>query len=187
MAKAFVPAFLALSVWCFSGCASKTKEPRLQPAVKIDLNRYMGEWYVIADIPTGLERDAHNAVEKYTWNEEKKRIDIEYRYNKGAFDGTPKSIPQKGFVEDETTNAEWKVQPVWPLKFESVIVDVAPDYSDTIVGVPDRDYVWIMSRKPKMDPARYRRLVRKVRSLGYDVTKLRLVPQEPSAARTRTE
>ena len=143
----------------------------------VEINRFMGPWYVIANIPTVFEKGAYNAVESYAWNEKENRIDINFTYNNGRADGPVKSIPQKGFIYDEKSHAEWRVQPWWPFKFAYLIVDLAPDYSDTIVGVPDRGHVWIMSRTPKMDDNRYQVLVEKVRSLGYDISALQKVPQ----------
>jgi apolipoprotein D and lipocalin family protein len=139
----------------------------------------MGPWYVIANIPTALEKDAYNAVETYSWNSEKERIDVDFHFNKGAFDGPLKSYPQKAFVFDKESGAEWRVQPFWPLSFAYLIVDLAPDYSDTIVGVPNRKYVWIMARTPQISESRYQQLAEKVKALGYDISQLQKVPQQP--------
>jgi apolipoprotein D and lipocalin family protein len=124
-----------------------------------------------------FEKGAYNATETYTWNQEKNRVDIDFRYNKNAFDGPEKKIPQKGFVYNQTTKAEWRVQPIWPLKFAYLIIDLAKDYSDTVVGVPNRQYVWIMARQKTMTDVRYNELVKKLESLGYDIAKLQKVPQ----------
>jgi len=70
------------------------------------------------------------------------------------------------------------MQFVWPVKADYRIVHVAPDYSTTIVGRRKRDYVWIMARTPRIDDAVYGDLVRMVAELGYDVGKIRKVPQE---------
>lgn len=153
----------------------------LQPTVaKVEIPKFMGRWYVIASIPTAFEAGAHNATETYTWNEEKERIDVDFRYNKDSFDGPEKKVPQKAFIYDQNSKAEWRVQPIWPLKFAYLVVDLAADYSDTIIGVPDRSYVWIMAREPQITESRYAELVAKVKSLGYDLKKLKKVPQKPN-------
>jgi apolipoprotein D and lipocalin family protein len=150
-----------------------------QPTVsKVEISRFMGQWYVIANIPTFLEKNAFNATEKYTWNQDAQRIDIDFRFNKNSFDGPEKKIPQKAFIYNTQTNAEWRVQPFWPLKFAYLIVGLADDYSDTIIGVPDRGHVWIMARTPKISETRYNELVEKVKSFGYDITQLQKVPQK---------
>lgn len=130
------------------GCATSKSED-LHKVSYVEISRYMGSWYIMANIPTTFEKGAFNAVESYTWNEAEKRIDINFTYNKGSFDGKEKSIPQKGFIYDKTTNAERRVQVWWPLKFSYIIQDLAEDYSDAIVGVPNRATFgsWRDSRK----------------------------------------
>lgn len=160
------------------GCASSTAHLPDQPTAEyVDLPRFMGKWYVIASIPTSFEKGAVNATETYTWNAKEERVDVDFRYRQDTPDGKEKDIPQKGFIHNRETNAEWRIQPFWPLKFSYLILDVAPDYSDTVIGVPDRKNVWIMSRTPRLNELRYRQLMRKIEGWGYDIRELKMVPQ----------
>lgn len=159
--------------------ACSTKDlPAVKTADKVDLERFMGKWYVIANIPTFIEKKAHNATETYTWNEKENRIDVDFEFNKESFDGDKKSYPQKAFVYNEKTKAEWRIQFFWPLKFAYLIMSVAPDYSHTVIGVPDRDHVWIMARTPTMSEETYQKLVSEIKEQHFDVSKLERVPQE---------
>lgn len=157
---------------------SDRKHPEQKPVLNLDLQKFMGRWYVISCIPTIFEAGAHNAIEKYTWNAEKDRVDIDFTFNKDSFNGPLKAIPQKGFIYNKVHFSEWRVQPWWPLKFTYLVIDVAPDYTDTIIGVPSRNYVWIMSRDKKMAEDRYQQLVDKIKNLGYDISKLKKVPHQ---------
>ena len=149
----------------------------LKPVEHVELPKYMGTWYVIANIPTMFEKDAYNATETYTWNEKEKRIDVMFRFNQGGPEGKVKEYPQKAFVDNKDTQAEWLVQPLWPFKFSYLILDLAPDYSYAIVGVPNRKHVWILGRAPIMDNNVYRGLEFKLAGMGFDVAKLQKVPQ----------
>jgi apolipoprotein D and lipocalin family protein len=80
-------------------------------------------------------------------------------------------------VHDEETNAEWRMQFLWPFKSAYLIVYLDENYQNTVVGVPDRKHVWIMSRDPGLSDADYDELLERVESLGYDVEKVRRVPQ----------
>ena len=51
-------------VFTLIGCQSATLPP-LKTVANVDLPRFMGDWYVIANIPTFIEKGAHNAVESY--------------------------------------------------------------------------------------------------------------------------
>ena len=151
--------------------------PEQKTVSQVELPRFMGKWFVIASIPTMFEKGAVNATETYTWNDENQRIDIDFRYRKDRPDGDEKAIPQKGFIYDAKSNAEWRIQPFWPLKFAYLIIDLADDYSDTTIGVPNRGHVWIMARSPAISEDRYGQILKKIKSLGYDMDALRKVPQ----------
>lgn len=163
---------------CASPSAVEKKFGPLQTVQRVELNRFMGDWYVIANIPTFVEQGAHNAIERYTWNDKAQRIDVLFRFRKDRFDGPCKEMTQKGFVVNHTTNAQWRVQPFWPLKLPYLIIDLAEDYSYTVIGVPDRAHVWIMARTPTMAPALLERLTARLAAVGYDIDKLQRVPQQ---------
>jgi apolipoprotein D and lipocalin family protein len=141
----------------------------------VDLERFMGKWYVIANIPTFIERGAHNAVESYRLDADG-TIATTFDFRRGAFDGEPVEYTPRGFLRD-ASNAVWGMQFVWPFRAEYRIVYLAPDYSATIIGRSKRDYVWIMARTPTIPEADYARLAARVGELGYDVAKLERVPQ----------
>jgi apolipoprotein D and lipocalin family protein len=171
--------FLAASlVSAFVTACASSGTPLTAMDKEVNIPKFMGKWYVIANIPTIFESGAHNAIETYTWNSAENRIDIDFRFQKDSFTGPTKTMPQKGWIYNEKTKSEWRVQPLWPFKLAYLILDVAPDYSDTIIGVPSRKYVWIMARTAKISETRYQQLVQKITELGYDPKKLQLVPQQ---------
>ncbi|MFZ9000528.1 MAG: lipocalin family protein [Bacteriovoracaceae bacterium] len=144
----------------------------------VNLDKFFGKWFVIAGRLTLFEKGAHNAVEEYKWNENKDRIDVSFTYNKNSFDGKLKSIPQKGWVYNHNTNAHWKIRPFWPLKLDYLIIDLAKDYSWTVVGVPNQKYVWIMSKQWKMNDKTLSLIIQRLDKLGYRIDKIKRVPQK---------
>ena len=164
-----------MSLFLLSGCAG-TRHPPLTLADRIDLERFMGDWYVIANIPTALERRAHNAVETYRLDADG-TIATTFTFRDGAFDGSEKRYHPRGFVRDTTSNAVWGMQFVWPIKAEYVIVHVDEAYQQTIIGRSKRDYVWVMARTPSMPESDYARIVALLDREGYDVARIRKVPQ----------
>ncbi len=143
---------------------------------KVDIKRFMGSWYVLAGRFTFLEVDVHNGRETYTWNEEKQRIDIDFTYNKGSLDGPITSLPQKAWIYNEKTKAHWKVSPLWPLKFNYLIVDLDEDYKWTAIGVPDQKLLWIMARDWKNPEVIVKQVTERLIKKGYDVKNLVIVP-----------
>jgi apolipoprotein D and lipocalin family protein len=157
-----------------TGCA--TSLPPLKTVEKIDLKRYMGPWYVIAAIPTFIETKAYNAIEDYRLDADG-TIATTFTFNQGGFDGPPKRYNPRGFVVDRVNNSTWGMQFIWPFKAEFLITYLSPDYSQTVIGRNKRDYVWIMARTPQIPEVDYQRLLKELAAQGYDLTKLRQVPQ----------
>jgi apolipoprotein D and lipocalin family protein len=150
----------------------------IQTVESVDLARFMGDWYVIASIPTFIETDAYNAVESYRLAEDGS-IETTFRFNQGGLDGPLKTYTPRGFVEDKQSNAVWGMQFIWPIKAEFRIIYLSDDYGQTIIGRTKRDYVWIMARKPSIPEEDYRRLVEFIEAQGYASARLRRVPHRP--------
>jgi apolipoprotein D and lipocalin family protein len=161
-------------------CASKG--PDMKTVDYVDLDRFMGDWYVIANIPTFLEKGAHNAVESYALNEDG-TIATTFVYREGSFDGEEKRYTPKGFVSDTQSNALWGMRFIWPIKADYRIVYLDEEYSQTVISRQKRDFVWIMAREPHISDEDYDRLVEFVESIGYDISKLERVPQRWEDAR----
>lgn len=159
-----------------TGCASLRTEP-LATVDHVDLQRFMGDWYVIANIPTPIEKGAHNAVESYRLDEDG-TIATEFSFRKDAFDGPLKRYNPRGFIRDKKTNASWGMRFIWPFKAEYLIIYLNDDYTHTVIGRSKRDYVWIMSRTPQMAAADYETLLQFLVKKGYDAAEVQKVPQK---------
>ena len=165
---------VSLAVAMLSGCQSV--RPPITTAGPVDLPRFMGDWYVIANIPTFIEKHAYGAVESYRLDSDG-TIDTTFTFSKGSFDGPKKRYNPRGFVFDKRSNAVWGMRFVWPIKADYRIVYVSSDYSRTIIGREARDYVWIMARTPTIADSDYRQLLELVQREGYDSSQVRKVPQ----------
>jgi len=160
-----------------AGCAS-TAQPPIATAAQVDLPKFMGAWYVIAAIPTAIETESYNAVESYQLNKDG-TIATTFTFNKGSLDGALKTYEPKGFVVENSGNARWGMQFVWPIKAEYLIAYLDEAYTKTIIARNARDYVWIMARQAHLSDDEYAALVQKVADMGYDTAKLRKVPHNP--------
>jgi len=168
------PTAIILIASLLAGCVEDGGEP-METVPYVDLERFMGDWYVVANIPTSIEKGAHNAVESYALNSDG-TVATTFRFNKDGFDGPRKTYRPKGFILDKKTNARWGMQFVWPIKADYRILYLDEDYQLTVVGRSKRDYVWVMSRNPKISDEELDRIRDFVGSVGYDVKKLKRVP-----------
>ena len=156
------------------GCGGKTF---LKNVSNVDINRYMGMWYVISARGIFVENEAYNSTETYTWNEKEKLLDVDFRMRKGSFEGVEKTYPQKAWIYDTDTNAHLKVQFFWPLRFDYLILDIDPNYQWVAVGVPSQRYLRIMARKPKISDSKLEEILKSIDSMGYSTKDMRNVPQ----------
>ena len=157
-------------------CAGGRNELNKQTVAYVDLSKFSGDWYILAEIPTVFEKDAVNGVKNYSINDDG-TIRVRYKFRKGGPGGKESIMFQKGWVVNTKTNAEWKVQPLWPLKFPYYILDLADDYSYTVIGTNNYDYLWIMARQPQMDSTMLEMLIQKMEILEYNREKFQIMEQ----------
>ncbi|MGI9238014.1 MAG: lipocalin family protein [Woeseiaceae bacterium] len=166
----------ALLLTLFLG-ACAARGPQMETVDYVDLERFMGDWYVIANIPTFLEKGAHNAVENYAMNEDG-TIQTTFTFRADSFDGKEKKYNPKGFVTDTKTNATWGMRFIWPIKADYRIIYLDDDYSRTVIARQKRDFIWIMARTPEIAESEYGQMVELANSVGYDISKIERVPQK---------
>jgi len=167
-------AIIMLSLFT-AGCQSSHRNP-VALADAVDLDRFMGDWYVIAGIPTPFEKNAYDALEQYALRDNG-TVATTFSYRPGSFDAERKTMTATGFVREGTGNAVWGMQFLWPFRADYRVMYVADDYSSTVIGRNARDYLWIMAREPSLPEAELERLLSFSREQGYELDDLRYVPQ----------
>jgi apolipoprotein D and lipocalin family protein len=169
--------FLPLATLFVAGCQSTGAPPPLIAVPKVDLARFMGDWYVIANIPTFIEKGAHNAVESYRLDKDG-TVATTFKFRAGRFDGEEKRYFPRGYVKPDGSNALWGMQFVWPIKADYQITYLDAAYQHTIISRQARDYVWVMARTPAIAEVDYQKLLAVVAAQGYDMSKVQRVPQQ---------
>jgi len=167
--------FLSVLLLVLSGC--QTMKP-IHTVDKVDLNRFMGDWYVIASIPTFIEKDAFNAIESYRLDDDG-TVATTFKFNKGSFDGPLKKYHARGYVRDKGSNAVWGMQFIWPFKAEYRIIFLSEDYSQTVIGRTKRDYVWIMAREKTIPADEYEEILKFLQEQNYNIENISEVPHAP--------
>ena len=150
--------------------------PPLEVVSYVDLKRYIGTWYEIARFPHRFQDGCVGSNATYTLLEDGK-IGVLNQCHKGSLNGEISSVQGKAWVTDTKTNAKLKVRFFWPFTGDYWIIDLGENYDYAVVGHPNRQYLWILSRTPEMDEALYDRILKKLRDQFYDVTRLMKTPQ----------
>lgn len=141
----------------------------LQVVPKVDLNRYQGRWYEIARLPNRFERKCVSDVTAtYSLKPDGKvRVVNECREADGGrnvADGTAKVRDKNG------PNSRLRVTFFWPFYGDYQIMQLDPEYRWVLVGTPDRKYLWILSRTPKLEKPVIDRLLGAAKTQGFNVS-----------------
>lgn len=146
----------------------KQKTDVLEVVPHVDLKRYLGKWYEIAHLPARFQEGCDETTATYTLSDDGS-ISV---LNGCIKNGKVKQAKGKAKVVDETTGAKLKVTFFWPFSGDYWIIDLGKDYDYAVVGTPNRRYLWILSRTPKMDSMLYSQILEFVKSKGFDTKNL---------------
>lgn len=171
--KAFV-IFHLVSLFILMTTFSKAQTLETVPIV--DLSRYAGKWYEIAAYPQRFQKNCHCTTAEYTLTD-KDYVIVENRCNKDSVNGKVSGIKGKAFIQKNSGNAKLKVQFFWPFRGKYWIIDLADDYSFAVVSHPNKKYLWILSRTPKMKEEVYRQIIARLKTKGFDLSKIRMTEQ----------
>ena len=156
------------------GCADS--RPPLKTVPHVDLQRYLGTWYVIANIPYFLENGKVATADVYSMRPDG-TMGNQFVFRRGSFSAPEEHWDGYAWVVEGTGNAEWGVRFIWPFSATYLVIDLDPDYRWAVVGHPSRDYFWILSRTRRLPEATYAGILERAAAQGYDVSKVAKVPQ----------
>ena len=164
---------LLITLLTITGLAALALEDRKdEPEVvqSVDLTRYAGQWYEIARLPNSFQKKCADSVTaNYTIRADGK-IEVINRCRKAS--GEYATAKGKAKIVDKKTNAKLKVTFFWPFYGDYWILDLGPNYEYAVVGEPDRKYLWILSRSPRMDETILRQLLEKMAAKGFNTERM---------------
>ncbi len=177
-----------IALLALSGCASMsgTSSRPLRPVAHVDLQRYMGGWFVIANIPYFAEKNCFDSVEGYALRPDG-RIDNKFACREKSFDAPMRpKLKTIATVYDRASNAEWRVPFFKVVQVKYFILDLDADYRWAVIGHPSRRYGWILSRTPTLPNDTYLHILERLREQGYDTARFVKVPQQSVNGESRT-
>ena len=182
MKNKLFPLFLGL-IWAASALGVHAEQPALQTIASLDVPRYMGTWYEIAKYPNSFQKKcARNTRADY----------------QAQPDGTVQVLNRCVTADGQTTEAvgaarqvgpanspklQVRFAPAWlsflPMVWGNYwVIDLDAQYQLVAVSEPQREYLWVLSRTPKVDPAAYQALMARLAQQGFDMKRLETSPQE---------
>jgi apolipoprotein D and lipocalin family protein len=151
-------------------------EPRA--VAELDLERYAGQWFEIARLPNRFQRDCASDVTATYELREDGRINVINRCLKAdgeAMEAT--GLARLASDDDPASKLKVRFAPAFLTFLPFVwadywVIDLASDYSYAVVGHPDRDYLWVLSRTPQMDERLYEEIVERAAEQGFAIDRL---------------
>ena len=160
------------------GIAQEQQQPPLTVVPDVDLQRYMGTWYEIARLPFSYQKQCVSDVTATYSLLDDGRVKVVNRCRKENGEiSEAEGVARRASENEPTTKLKVRFAPAF-LSFlpfvwgDYWIIALAPDYSYVAVGEPEREFLWILSRTPRMDEATFNDIVDRVKRNGYDVTGL---------------
>ena len=163
--------FLMLSA---AGAVQAEKKSPLRVVPRVDLDRYAGRWYEIARLPNRFQKKCAGEVVAMYTRQSDGNITVlnSCRLENGssiqaegvarlAGNGQPNSVLKVRFAPAFLSF----LPQVWG---DYQIISLSPDYTYALVGDPGREYLWILSRSPRMESATYDRLATEASAQGFD-------------------
>jgi apolipoprotein D and lipocalin family protein len=165
--------------FALGSCATVKPNRNLATVPQVDLDRYMGRWEVIAYVPNFVENGKVATADTYARRPDGK-LDNVYSFRKESLTAPEKSWHGVAWITNPQTNAEWKVQLLWPFTSEYKILELAPDYSWAVVASNGGNLLWILARTRTLPEDIYRDLLSRIERRGLDSSSLAKVPQPSS-------
>ena len=178
MRRRWIVSLLALAVVAGAARGGEAALPN-RPLAKVDLQRYVGRWHEIANLPMFFQRHCVSDVTaQYTL-----RADggIEVRNACRDKEGALKVANGVARVAGPAQGAlKVRFAPAWLTWLPWVwadywVVEIDPQYRWAVVGSPSRKYLWVLSRAPSMRQSLYDTLMRHARERGYDTGRMVVV------------
>ncbi|QDF28827.1 lipocalin family protein [Halarcobacter anaerophilus] len=156
-----------------TGCA--TKDPKIQSVKKLDLNQYLGKWYEIARYEHFFEKNCKNVSATYSLKKNN-NIKVVNRCQDIMTNEKKEAIGEAKKVDN--TNSKLKVTFFWPFYGDYWVIMLAKDYSYAVVSEPTKKYLWILSRTKTLPINIQNKIVKKLKILNFDISKLIWTIQE---------
>ena len=176
MTNLFRRYFLAICTLFLAGKKSNAQE--LSVVDSVDLQRYAGRWYEIARLPNRFQEECTGNVTASYALLENGEIKVVNRCQKAGGDSSEaEGVARRASPDEPNSKLKVRFAPailsflpmVWG---DYWIIDLAPDYSTAVIGEPNREYLWVLARTPKLEEETLQEILKRVKQQGYDLRDL---------------
>ena len=141
-----------------------------------NLDQYLGKWYEIARYDHSFERGLVGCTAEYSLRDDGKIKVLNSGY-RNTLDGPYKESVGKARARKNGMPGQLEVSFFGPFYGDYDILELAPDYSYSVVGSSSPKYLWILSRTPQLAPEVQAKIIKGLQLRGYDTSQLIWVKQ----------
>jgi apolipoprotein D and lipocalin family protein len=164
-------------------------KPALQPVPSVDLNRYMGTWHQVALIPNKFQKQCVANTKASYELLETGQVKVTNTCRKA--DGQTESAEGRARLAKDAQltgqppapkllsppKLQVRFAPAWLSWLDAVwgnywVIQLADDYRYAVVGEPGREFLWVLAREPKLQPADRSTIESRLKEQGYDPARL---------------
>ena len=189
-AKHFRRLILVWTILCFAEPAWTLAQaqpvgplPPVTPIASLDLPRYLGSWYEVAKFPNRFQNMcAANTQAEYRLLDSG-QIEVINRCQKSNGEMAEAVGRARQIGDQNSPRLKVRFAPAWlsflPMVWGNYwVIDLDADYQLAAVSEPKREYLWILSRTPEVEPAVYEALLQRLEAAGFDTSRLEISPQQ---------
>ena len=143
----------------------------------LDMARYMGRWYEVSRYPTWFQKKCRDSSRAEYALKDNGEVQVTNRCRLESGEMNVATAVGRQVGGPQSARLKVSFAPGW-LSFLPMVwgdywvVDLDPDYSLVAVSEPSREYLWVLSRTPQVDAARYEALLGRLAQQGFDLSKL---------------
>ena len=167
--------FILLAVFIYS-CNGQNTMIDKTVVKKLEIEKYLGKWYEIARYNHRFEKGLVGVTATYSMREDGK-IKVVNEGFKKTLKGEKSVSVGKAKIPDSNVPSKLKVSFFWFFYGDYYVMELDENYQWAVIGSSSDNYLWILSREPKMDEGTYNKLLAGLTKRGYDVSKLIKVEQ----------
>ncbi|MFB0935663.1 MAG: lipocalin family protein [Propionivibrio sp.] len=157
--------------------------PPLVAVPSLNVERYMGTWYEIAKYPNRFQKQcvADTRAEYSLLSDGRVQVINRCRLQNGEMESASGIARKVGGAG--SAKLEVRFAPAWLSFIPAVwgdywVIDIDDAYRLVAVSEPKREYLWVLSRTPTVDPARYAALLARLAEQGFDLDRLEVTLQD---------
>jgi apolipoprotein D and lipocalin family protein len=148
-------------------------------ATNFDLQRFQGHWYEIARVPRDYDVDCRDTVADYSLTNSR-QLEMRHSCVSGSGAGNEQKFQGLASVDDASVPAKLTLQ-IGSYAASYWVLEVGDDYEYAVIGHPSRTMLWVLSRTPELDPARYDHALSLASGRGFDISQMKKTPQSAAA------